>query len=68
MVHRSFNHEASEEHRRTHTKWARAAVIAYGGALLLLVGIIVTQRALADPSRDAGASTASIAPIDLRAP
>jgi hypothetical protein len=58
MIRRSFPINWTQEDRLTHAKWMRGVAVFYGTALLLVVGLIATQRMLAAPTPETAVATA----------
>jgi hypothetical protein len=58
MIDRRLSYNLTPEDRAVRAKWARGVAIVYGAALLLIVGLIATQRMLIAPAFESAVATA----------
>jgi hypothetical protein len=62
MIERRLSCDLTPEDRAVRAKWARGVAIVYGTALLLVVGLIATQRMFAAPTSEIAVATAPAKP------
>jgi hypothetical protein len=62
MIDHRLPRDLTPEDRAVRAKWTQGVAIVYGAALLLVVGLIATQRMFAAPTPETAVATAPAKP------